>query len=364
MKKITFFICTLSSGGAEHQMSILAKLLAEKGYDIEIVTFGDEPDHYPLTKKIKRTRIAPEKSRLRKALAIFKFFSLVKTDCIISFEQRNNAVMLPAMFFRPKIRVIAGERNCTMGVPDHIEMILFKFLYRRANWIVPNSYSQAKHIEHNYPSFYPKVHVIINYTNLDEYMVQPNENSDMVQIGVFCRYAPQKNYERFLSAIALLVKRGHTNFKVHWYGAMQKLGQANPDYVRFAQLVEEIGLQTYVYPLDSVTNVAQKIPRYDVLCIPSLYEGFSNSLSEYICCGRPVLASDVSDNVLMVHDGENGFLFNPENVEEITAAFKKMLSLSPEERYIMGVKSRKIAEELFNKDRFVDDYVNLIEQEK
>ena len=141
----------------------------------------------------------------------------------------------------------------------------------------------------------------------------------------------------------------------------RKLDGWNPDYLRFCELIEKYRLSDRIFAHDNTQNVAKEIEKYDVLCLPSLFEGFSNSLSEYICCGRPVLASDVSDNSLMVKDGDNGFLFDPENVDSIAAAFSKFFVLSKEEKARMGIRSREIAESLFKKERFIDSYISLIE---
>ena len=54
MKRITCFTSNLTGGGAEHQLTILSNLLAEKGYDVTIVTYNNIPDHYVLDKRIKR----------------------------------------------------------------------------------------------------------------------------------------------------------------------------------------------------------------------------------------------------------------------------------------------------------------------
>ena len=120
-------------------------------------------------------------------------------------------------------------------------------------------------------------------------------------------------------------------------------------------------LNEYITIHEPTKNVAQLIPSFDAMCLPSLYEGFSNSISEYICCGRPVICSDVSDNSIMVHEGENGFLFNPLDVEDIVRAFSSYFSSSKEKRLLMGQKSREIAEQLFDKELFINEYIKLIE---
>ena len=136
----------------------------------------------------------------------------------------------------------------------------------------------------------------------------------------------------------------------------------NVDYTIFDDLVKQNNLQDVLTLNDHTKNVSGLIPRFDALCLPSLAEGFSNSISEYICCGKPVLCSDVADNGIMVKNGENGFLFDPTNIDDMVNAFVKFFNLTQQEREKMGEKSRERAEQLFNKERFVESYIELIEK--
>ena len=135
----------------------------------------------------------------------------------------------------------------------------------------------------------------------------------------------------------------------------------NPYYVEYKNLVEQLGIEDVIHLNDHVQNVAELMPMFDAICLPSLYEGWSNSISEAICCGKPMLVSDVSDNKYMVHDGENGFLFNPESIDDMVNTFDKFFQLNMEQRRAMGLISRKIAEQLFDKEEFVAKYIKLIE---
>lgn len=75
MKRITCFTSNLTGGGAEHQLTILSNLLAEKGYDVTIVTYNNIPDHYVLDKRIKRILLNVDgKNNIIKQLIISKFF--------------------------------------------------------------------------------------------------------------------------------------------------------------------------------------------------------------------------------------------------------------------------------------------------
>ena len=101
---------------------------------------------------------------------------------------------------------------------------------------------------------------------------------------------------------------------------------------------------------------------YDAICLPSLKEGFSNSISEAICAGKPLLVSDISDNKVMVHDGENGYLFDPTSVEQMVEAVEKFYYLPIKLKSQMGKRSREIAENLFQKEKFINSYIELIER--
>lgn len=358
---ITLFIGSLSSGGAEHQIAQLANFLYEKGYSVSIVTYADIPDHYPVDNAIRRIRLGEGKNPLAKFLAIFLFFIRIKTDCIISYTQRANSFMLPALFFRRRIKVIVGERNFTFGKVTIHEKLLFGLLYKRADYIVPNSVSQSHYIIEHYPSYVNKVVVITNYTDINKYTSEGIPICNVIKIAVFGRYSPQKNCIKFAHAIYMLRKKSVIPFEIHWYGNKMVHNSISPYYIEFENTIKELGLSDIFFLHEHVLNVKEEMCKFELLCLPSLYEGFSNSLSEYICCGRPVLASNVSDNALMVRNGENGYLFKPQSVDDICGAFESYFSLTREERMSMGIRSRKIAESLFDKEKFIISYIRLIE---
>ena len=63
MKRITCFTESLGSGGAEHQMVILAEFLAEEGYDVTLVTYASVPDHYEIPSGVKRIDIGATQAK-------------------------------------------------------------------------------------------------------------------------------------------------------------------------------------------------------------------------------------------------------------------------------------------------------------
>ena len=363
-KSIVCFTESMAGGGAEHQMSFLANFLVEKGYNVSLVTYTDIPDHYPTNDAINRVVIGKGKGKIRKAFDIFKFFIRVKTNCVITFRQRCNARALLPLLFRPNIKVIAGERNTTKGSPDFYERLLFGFLYGRADWIVANSITQRDYLYKSKPKWQDKTLTIHNYTDLSIFTPEDSvfDNISLIRIGVFSRFSKQKNFDGFARMLALLKNKTTIKFKVTWYGQTKgPLDGFNADYLRCRELITTLSLEDVIELRQAVHNVADYINKYHAICLPSLYEGFSNSVAEGICSGRPMLVSNVSDNKYMVIDGRNGFLFDPENIQCMCNAFLEFFQLDSVNMKKYGKESRSIAEKLFSKELFVRDYVRLIE---
>lgn len=361
MKKVTLFIASLTSGGAEHQIAFLSDFLAERGYDVSLVTYSEIGDHYYVNEKVKRVRLAENKPIWMKLLFIFTFFIKLKTDCVISFGTRDNCFCLIPLLFRPKVKCVVSERCAFFGKMKWHQYLNYYFLYKRATRIVTNSYAQKKDIIKAYPKYEKKILTITNYTDINLYHVVNCPSNDRIRIGIFCRYVPQKNCERFVKVVKILKQKAPAPFHIDWYGNKKTGDRENNYYTHIENLLREYEICDVITLNDHTKEVAKLIPTFDALCLPSLIEGFSNSISEYICSGKPVLCSDVADNGIMVKNGVNGFLFNPYDVNSMVDSFLRFFSLSEIERTNMGKESRALAEKLFNKDKFVQQYIDLIE---
>ena len=156
---------------------------------------------------------------------------------------------------------------------------------------------------------------------------------------------------------ALKLIKENTNYKisVSWYGRVQ-------DEDLFSEVmsyIETFNLDvTFHKPQLDTLSIYHK---YDLLCLPSLFEGFSNVLGESICCGLPVIVSQQAGDVSrMVDHQENGFLFDCHNEEALYNQLVKFIELPESEKISMGKKSRKKSEILFSKKFFVNAYTKLM----
>jgi len=68
-----------------------------------------------------------------------------------------------------------------------------------------------------------------------------------------------------------------------------------------------------------------------VFVMPSVAELQSIATMEAMATGRPVLAANAAALPHLVHNGENGYLFEPENVDELAARLKQMFTADSRE---------------------------------
>ena len=159
-------IDALSQGGAEKQLVLLASGLKGKGYDVKLTTYHQIENFYE--KDLKRDEISLEvipsgKSKIKGILGLRNLIKDWHPDIVICFK--DGPSMLACLTrLTCKFNLVVSERNTTQSLSKK-EKLKF-FLYRLADFIIPNSQSQASFIAHNYPNLSPKVSVINNMVDL------------------------------------------------------------------------------------------------------------------------------------------------------------------------------------------------------
>ena len=101
------------------------------------------------------------------------------------------------------------------------------------------------------------------------------------------------------------------------------------------------------------------LKEHHALIHPTLHEGLPNVICEALATGRPVLASDVCDNGLLVSDGERGFLFDPKNPASIGTSIERLIALDGHGWMRMAESARTYAKAVLSAERFVSAYEDL-----
>lgn len=354
--KILCFSDSLGLGGAQRQLVGLASLLKEKGYDVTVLLYHNIPFYKHLLDENDVKSVCISSSALTRVWYLYRYLKKSTYDVIIAYQSSPSIL---ACFLRPFIplkKLIVSERG-TSEIITVKTRILFK-LWRFADYIVPNSYSQTNFIKKNVPKYSNKVTTITNFIDTNHFIPSHAikiENCPLriVSLG---RITHQKNIIKYIEAIYLVKCFGH-DIEVMWYGDTD-----NSEYNNLCKdLIHKYNLEKVFAFYPANKNVMPLYQDADVFCLPSLYEGFPNVVCEAMSCGLPILCSNICDNPLIVEDGENGILFSPDRAENIADAIIKYMNLSDEKKVQMGVRSRELALEKFSSEVFIQKYIDLIE---
>lgn len=98
-----------------------------------------------------------------------------------------------------------------------------------------------------------------------------------------------------------------------------------PERGALAELARSFDCRDKVIFAGHREDAADVISELDVFCLPSSFEGMSNSLMEAMAAGVPVVVSDIPANVELVHHEQNGLTFPLGNGPELTKACKRIL---------------------------------------
>ncbi len=354
--KIICLIDSLASGGAQRQMSGLAPLLKREGHEVKVITYYDIP--FYLT-ELQNDGVDYENvncgtglfDRLRKIGGSIKQF---KPDVVISYlDTPNILACLLHVINRKRWRLIVSERNTTQTLSRR-ERIKFS-LYRFADYIVPNSYSQKDFIAHFCPRCSDKCHVITNFVDTNAFVPLENATgSDRMTIIGVGRVLKQKNIPMLIEAVRIVRERGKA-VHVDWYG------EKFDAYDECMTLINQYKLEDSFEFHDASKNIVEKYQQACLFVLPSIYEGFPNVLCEAMACGLPVIATDVCDNGRIVQHEGNGYIVPSNDALALSQRLLQFIELPLSQRIAMGEKSRDLALEMFSKDAFIKKYQKLIQ---
>jgi glycosyltransferase involved in cell wall biosynthesis len=126
-----------------------------------------------------------------------------------------------------------------------------------------------------------------------------------------------------------------------------------PAQKEFLERVAELGLQKEVIVTGLTENVQDYLGVCDLFVLPSYREGLSRSMLEALSMGLPVAATRIRGCREVIVDGTNGFLFEPRDVDGLSALIMKLHG-APEVRRYVGVRGRETAVSTFDVSRYVE----------
>lgn len=238
------------------------------------------------------------------------------------------------------VKVIIGEE---VGIPNHSSMArkVFRLVYRLADKVVGVSLSVKNHLVDINEIPENKGEVIYNPVSIPgKFSKTKSEKFEIVYVG---RLEIVKNVESLIKAFA-----SSDNFNAH----LTIVGDG-----RERSNLEEISCKLQMESKITFTGFSSEPSKYlsnaDLFVLPSLSEGFGIAAAEAMFLKIPVLCSNVGGIPEFVKDGENGWLFNSQNIDELSEKINDILAMDNTLRIQIGMNGYDKVIDSFTIEKYI-----------
>ncbi len=363
--RLLFLIRSLNRGGAERQLTLLAKGLKERGHDVSVAVFYAGG---PFQQQLEHADVSVISLEKKGRWDMFGFLWRLQcaireqNPCLIhSYMGSSNilSILLKPLF--TKVKMVWGVRASNMdlnrydwlaGLSYQIECRLARF----ADLIIANSHAgKAYALSNGFPE--RKVVVIPNSIDTDYFRPNPNDRARVrikwgirekePLIGLVGRLDPMKGHPVFLQAAALVAhKWPEVSFVCVGDGVAEYR-----DKLRI--LGESLGLGRRLIWAGTQSDMPVIYNSLDFFVSSSSYgEGFPNVIGEAMACGVPCVVTDIGDSPHIVAD--TGIIIPPENINQLADACLRMLALTVEQRTIKKREARARIKAFFSVNKLLN----------
>lgn len=312
--KVTFLIPSMSGGGAERVISILADEFVKKGLEVSILMTAGNECVYDLDPHVRLFQ-AGEKTggsivkRISRLIKMRQYFRANRDNILIAFEpdaafwssiaktglsvpmlssERND----PASFGNSKARAIAYHNSSGIVFQTQEAREYFPVQIQKKGWVIPNP------LRDDLP---------VPYTG--------ERKKTIVCVG---RLEEQKNHKLLLKAYAKFSEK-HPEYTLHLYGRGSLEGEIR-------MLADMLHIENSVVFEGFKKNITAEILDAGMFVLSSDYEGISNSLLEAMAVGMPVISTDCpcGGSRMCIQDGVNGCLVPVGDAEALAASMERI----------------------------------------
>ena len=186
--------------------------------------------------------------------------------------------------------------------------------------------------------------------NLEKHCFEEYTNNKNINFLFIGRLMKEKGLNEFLEATKI-IKSKYNNVEFNVIGGYQE---------QYYDIITDLHNKGIIKYNGVQQDVHSFIKQADATILPSYHEGISNVLLETAACGRPILATNIPGCKETFIDNETGIGFKKKNTQDLIRAIEKFLSLTYEERKIMGKKGREKIEKEFDRNIVINAYINSI----
>ena len=332
--EIIFVVANMTGGGTERVISVLANQFIAEGHRVGILMTAGDTVAYPLDPKIRLVSLGGQTGgsvlkRIGRIQKMRRFFKQHKEAVICAMGIETNLFTVLAARGLSN-RVLISERNdpgqCSYAAVRN-------FLYGMADVLVCQTTDAAK----AFPGRAGKKSVVIPNPIAPD-LPAPFHGERKKEIVAAGRLTPQKNHALLLQAFSSFTP-AHPEYTLVIYGKGE-LEQALREQIRALHLEERVKLPGFA------ENLPEKIRESAMYVLSSDYEGISNSLSEAMAMGLPVISTDcpIGGSKMCIRQGENGLLV-PVGDKDALAQAMSRLAEEPSYAAKLGEEAEKLRDQ-------------------
>ena len=192
--------------------------------------------------------------------------------------------------------------------------------------------------------------------NLTQFKFKEKNSNNKVSFLLVARLIEEKGIYLYMEA-AKILKNKYPLAEFHLIGQLE----TSPTAIDEAK-INSYNKENIIIYHGFQKNIEDHLHERDVFVLPSYYrEGLPRTNLEACACGNPIITTDSVGCREAVKDGVNGFLIAPNNLEALINVMEFFIN-NPEKIKIMGIASRKYAEERFDVELINNDLVRLIKK--
>jgi glycosyltransferase involved in cell wall biosynthesis len=311
----------LDLGGSERQMTEIAKTLDRSRFaphvgcfrpqgirHAELAASGVPIVHFPLDSFASL-------GALSAAWKLGSYIRRHKIRLVHTFDYPLTLFAVPVARWSTSAVVVGSQRSHRSLIPRKYRRLI-RMTDHIADAIVVNCDFVRQHLLNDERVSGGRIRLCYNGVDLEEFQAAETPR-DSLAIGVVCALRPEKDLGTLIHAFARVRRSG---LRLLIVGSGSMLGPLRLQ-------AEARGLAGDCTFVPATEKVAEWLRAIDIFVLPSRSEAFSNSLLEAMACGCCPVASKVGGNVELIRNGENGMLFEPGDVDQLSNVLEALVEL-------------------------------------
>lgn len=341
------------SGGTERVTQILANGLVEKtDYNVFVLNLNNQSGEcfYSLNKKVHFVILASIGIK-NKVLELRRFLKRECIDIIINVDVMLAIYSLPAIFLSKEIKMISWEMfNIRNDIGSKHTEIIRKICLKKSSYYINQTKGDMEAFIREMPVKCPITYIYNPCEIDDKYTSYDTKSKTIVTAGHFFY---TKGYDLAVE-VAKKVFIKHPDWCWKFYGEGKELE-------KIKKSVEENHLQSNVIFCGKSSHILDEFKKASLYVMTSRTEGFGLVLTEAKSCNLPTLAYDIDFGPReIIENGISGYLVEPYNSNDMADRICELIE-NNEKRLLFSKRAKNNCEK-FKKDKFIDKWVDIINQ--